>query len=79
MSDSRELCFKAATELARLIRNREVSVRQVMAAHLAQIEGRYRQEIDLLQFAFAFEQATRVAGRRPEVAGGCHAPDPRPH
>ncbi len=33
-----ELCFKTATELARLIRLREVSVREVMAAHLEQVE-----------------------------------------
>ena len=32
------LCFKTATELAGLIRRREVSVREVMSAHLAQIE-----------------------------------------
>src|SRR5581483_8582233 len=33
-----ELCFFAATELARMIRAREVSAREVMQAHLAQIE-----------------------------------------
>lgn len=33
-----ELCFRPATELAALIRRREVSVREVMAAHLQQIE-----------------------------------------
>jgi amidase len=33
-----ELCFKTATDLADLIRRRGVSVREVMAAHLAQIE-----------------------------------------
>ena len=33
-----ELCFKPATELAGLIRRRELSAREVMAAHLSQIE-----------------------------------------
>jgi amidase len=33
-----------------------------------QIVGPYRREMDLLRFAFAFEQATRVAERRPRVA-----------
>jgi amidase len=33
-----ELCFSSAGELARMIRAREVSAREVMAAHLARIE-----------------------------------------
>src|SRR5688572_5334409 len=33
-----ELCFSSAVELARMIRSREVSAREVMAAHLARIE-----------------------------------------
>ena len=33
-----------------------------------QIVGPYRREIDVLQLAHAFEQATRVAERRPQVA-----------
>ena len=36
MSDS-SLCFASARELARLIRERELSAREVMAAHLDQI------------------------------------------
>jgi amidase len=35
---ARELCFLTATELARLIRAREVSCEEVMRAHLSQIE-----------------------------------------
>lgn len=35
---ARELCFLPATELARLIRVREVTAREVMEAHLGQIE-----------------------------------------
>ena len=34
-----DLCFASAVELARLIRTREVSAREVMAAHLARIES----------------------------------------
>src|SRR5688572_19111601 len=33
-----ELCFSSAVELARMIRTRQVSAREVMAAHLARIE-----------------------------------------
>ena len=33
-----EICFLPATELARLVRAKELSVREVMEAHLAQIE-----------------------------------------
>jgi amidase len=33
-----ELCFLPATELAQAVRNGELSAREVMAAHLAQIE-----------------------------------------
>lgn len=33
-----ELCFRTAVDLAALVRQREVSVREVMAAHLAQAE-----------------------------------------
>jgi amidase len=33
-----ELCFSSAVELARLIQTRQVSAREVMAAHLTRIE-----------------------------------------
>jgi len=33
-----EICFLPATELARRIRKKDFSVREVMATHLAQIE-----------------------------------------
>src|SRR5687767_3857114 len=33
-----DLCFASAVELARLIRTKEVSAREVMTAHLARIE-----------------------------------------
>jgi len=35
---SSELCFMTATELTRRIRHKEISCREVMDAHLAQIE-----------------------------------------
>lgn len=37
-AEAAELCFKTATELARLIRTKELKVQEVMTAHLAQIE-----------------------------------------
>src|SRR3954471_21317003 len=36
--ESDEICFTSARELARLIRNRQLSAREVMAAHLHRIE-----------------------------------------
>jgi amidase len=33
-----------------------------------QIVGRYKDDVGLLQLAYAFEQATRIGGRRPEIA-----------
>ena len=33
-----EICYKMATELVRLIRQKEVSVREVMEAHLSQVD-----------------------------------------
>jgi amidase len=36
--DEKELCFLPAVELARLIQTKQLSAREVMAAHLAQIE-----------------------------------------
>jgi amidase len=35
-----------------------------------QIVGRHREDFALLQFAHAFEQATRIGERRPEIANG---------
>ena len=33
-----------------------------------QIVGRFRKELELLQFAHAFEQATRIGERHPDIA-----------
>jgi amidase len=38
VSDERDLCFLPATEIAARIRDREISAREVMEAHLAQID-----------------------------------------
>jgi amidase len=38
VSDERDLCFLPATEIAARIRDREISAREVMQAHLAQID-----------------------------------------
>ena len=37
-SDATELCFSTATDIARWIRTGDISARDVMAAHLEQIE-----------------------------------------
>jgi amidase len=44
---SQELCFASATDLARLIRTRELSAREVMTAHLEQI-GRLNPRINAI-------------------------------
>jgi amidase len=33
-----------------------------------QIVGRYKDDVGVLQLAYAFEQATRVGDRRPPIA-----------
>ena len=51
MSDT-SLCFQTAVELARMMRGKEVSAREVMEAHLARIET----EIFLRAAATGMEQ-----------------------
>jgi amidase len=58
VSDS-EICFLEATELARLMRTRELSAREVMEAHLAQI-GRVNKEVNAI-VTFLPEQAMERA------------------
>jgi amidase len=57
-----ELCFKTAVELVSLVRQREVSVVEVLAAHLQQIERVNPQvnAICTLEAEMAMEQAERV-------------------
>jgi amidase len=76
MPDSSSLCFLSATELADHIRTRQVSARDVMAAHLAQIERVNPQvnAIVTLQADQAMEQAARAdeAQARGAVLGLLH-------
>ncbi len=55
-----ELCFATATELAGLIRRREASAREVMAAHLTQI-GRVNPQINAIVSRLDDEQALALA------------------
>jgi len=71
-----ELCFLKATEMRRLLRDREVSARELMAAHLAQIERvnlRVNAIVTLLPEA-AMEQAAAADERqaRGEPLGPLH-------
>jgi amidase len=60
-----EICFTQATELARLIREGELSAREVMAAHLAQIE-RVNPKVNAIVTLLP-EQAMRQAGVADEM------------
>ncbi|MDP9473229.1 MAG: amidase family protein, partial [Chloroflexota bacterium] len=55
-----ELCFATATELAGRIRRRDVSAREVMAAHLAQI-GRVNPQINAIVSRLDDERALALA------------------
>lgn len=75
MSDT-ELCFLTASELARRIRQKEVSAHEVMAAHLAQIE-RVNPHVNAIvtllpDRALARARAADEALARGEPAGPLH-------
>ena len=57
---SEEICFSTAVDLAGRIRRREVSAREVMAAHLAQI-GRANPQINAIVSRLDDEQALALA------------------
>jgi amidase len=57
---SNELCFMTATEMARRIRERSVSVREVMDAHLEQI-ARVNPIVNAIPTMIAPEEAQRMA------------------
>jgi amidase len=57
---SPELCFTSAGELARLIRARQLSAREVMAAHLAQID-RLNPTLNAIVARLPDEQCLRLA------------------
>ena len=73
----REICFLRATELARGIRARELSVREVMEAHLAQIE-RINKEVNAIVTLTAEEAIDRARAadeaRGEEVGPLCGLP-----
>jgi len=60
-----EICFLPATELARRIRKKDFSVREVMATHLAQIE-RFNPKLNAL-VTLVPEQAMKQAKRADEA------------
>jgi len=74
---SNEICFMTAVELAGKIRNRELSAREVMAAHLDQIE-RINPEVNAIVSMLAPEQALDLADQADarqaagEVLGPLH-------
>ena len=57
-----EICFMPATEMADRIRNRELSAREVMAAHLDQIE-RLNPQVNAIVSMLDPEQALELADR----------------
>ena len=63
----RELCFLEACELARMIRRKEVSAREVLVAHLEQIE-RVNPRVNAIVTLVA-EQAMEQAQRADEALG----------
>lgn len=73
MSDTNELCFSTAVELARRIRERDLSAREVMEAHLAQIErvnpklNAIVSQISPEESIAAAEQADEALARGDEV------------
>lgn len=58
-------CFMTATEMARAIRDREVSAREIMTAHLQQIE-RVNPTVNAIVSAIDPEQALALAGKADE-------------
>src|SRR5215210_6007247 len=64
-----EICFLRATELARGIRMKELSVREVMEAHLAQIE-RVNKEVNAIVTLTAEEAVNRARAADEALARG---------
>src|SRR5215212_10135554 len=65
----REICFLRATELARGIRTKELSVREVMEAHLTQIE-RVNNEVNAIVTRTAEEAVNRARAADKALARG---------
>jgi amidase len=66
LNSSAELCFKNAVDLARMIREREVSAVEVMTAFLAQIE-RVNPQVNAVCSFIGAEAALRAAGEADAV------------
>jgi amidase len=64
-----DLCFQTATELARRIRARDLSAREVMAAHLAQIE-RVNPRVNAIVTLVAEQALARAAEADERLARG---------
>ena len=72
--DDTELCYSSAGELAKLIKSREVSTREVVEAHLERIEAL---EPALNSFITVMSDQARAAARQAELeinAGGYRGP-----
>jgi amidase len=67
--NARELCFLPAVELARLIRAKHVSARQVMEAHLAQI-GRVNPQVNAMAALVAQRAMDQAAEADERLARG---------
>ncbi|HEV8144221.1 MAG TPA: amidase [Methylomirabilota bacterium] len=70
-----ELCFLTATELARRIRAREVSVTEVVGAHLAQIE-RVNPRVNAIVTLTAERALAEARAKDAELASGGATPGP---
>ncbi|MGH2560617.1 MAG: amidase [Thermomicrobiales bacterium] len=73
MSD--EICFQTAVELAGHIKRRELSAREVMAAHLEQI-ARVNPKVNAIVSQLADEQALTLADQADKALAGGHETGP---
>ncbi len=74
VTSSSELCFLPATELARRMRTRELSAREVLAAHLDRIEAANPAVNAIV--TLAAERAVDAASRADEALAGGAEPGP---
>src|SRR5580765_2363214 len=64
-SDSTDICFMRAVDMARLIREKKLSAREVMSAHLKQI-GRVNSKVNAIVTLVAEEQLMAQAAAADE-------------
>ena len=74
MTESSEICFLPATELARRLRTRELSAREVLAAHLDRIEA-VNPAVNAI-VTLATDRAVDAASRADESLAGGAEPGP---